>query len=192
MLKPLLALLAAPILSSATSPETFTLTYHPAIVQVICDEGKGSAFRVGEHGLVSVVHVTSLHNCTIDGEPVKLRLSDVYRDVSFGRIDADGVGLRVNCGGFKDGETLYAIGYAGGLPRQRLVTVQVSERARQIAPWGSFTVFVGAERFIPGMSGGAVLNRAGEVVGTVNGLNGGGPISYSQSLSETAICTGHM
>ena len=183
---------SAPLVLSNTMPESVTIVNHPSVVQVVCVEGLGSAFRVGEHGLVSVNHVTRMTDCTINGEPVKMRLADVARDVSFGRIESVGPGLTVNCGGIRDGERLYAIGYAKGRPRQRLVTVRGSDFATNAMRWRGFSTLVGAEYFIPGMSGGPLLNGAGEVVGTVNGYAPLAGVSFAQSLSDTAICTGRI
>ena len=190
--KCLLLAFASPFVLSNSLPETYTIVNHPAVVQVRCADGLGTAFRVGEHGLVSVNHVTRMKGCTINGEPVRIRLADVARDVSFGRIASNGPGLTVNCGGIKDGERLYAIGYARGRPVQRLVTVRGSDFATKAMPWGSFSTVVGAEYFIPGMSGGPLLNTAGEAVGTVNGYHPLVGVSFAQSLSDTAICTGEL
>lgn len=193
MFKPLLACLAAPFIASATIPESVTFTYHPSVVQVTCDKGLGSAFRIEGGAFISVNHVMSMHDCRVGGWPVFVTYPDVVHDVSFGRMGGVGYGLKVNCGGYRDGETYWAVGYAFGRPIQRMVAVIASDEATAESRWGSFETMLGAEQFIPGMSGGAVLNRAGEAVGTVNGYNTGDRnLSYSQPLSATPICTGHI
>jgi hypothetical protein len=184
--KPLLAFVAAPFLASASLPAEPIFVALPEVVKVSCMQGSGTAFRIGNGSYASVDHVTSLTDCSIDGEPITVTYIDKARDFSTLRTSVYGAGLKINCGGFVDGELYLAVGHAHGGP-QRAIIVQASDEATRIASWNGFYTLVG-DRFIPGMSGGAVFNRAGEVVGTVNGYNRVVPLSYSTPLSETALC----
>lgn len=191
MIGKLVACLAAPFIASASMPEAVTITYHASVVKVSCKEGTGSAFRTGTGALVSVNHVTSLNDCRVGDRPIEVTYSDGWLDFSVSRLPGDGPHARINCEGFKDGEIYFALGHARGGP-QRLVTVRYSEQATEAYPVKGFAVLYGAEYFIPGMSGGPVFNRAGEVVGTVNAYNPFLSLSFSRSLSETPLCSAHQ
>lgn len=192
MIAKLAAFFAAPMLVSASLPETITYTYHPDIVMVQCADRRGTAFRVGSRAFYSVNHVTSARGCMIDGMPVTVTFADKGRDFSVLRVGAEKPGgIKPNCGGFVDGEIYYAVGHARGEYRQRMVAVRYSSMATKMYPWREFGVLIGAEAFIPGMSGGPVLTVSGEVVGTINGYSPITGVSFSQPLSGTAVCTGH-
>jgi S1-C subfamily serine protease len=51
-------------------------------------------------------------------------------------------------------------------------------------------VLIGEYNYIPGMSGGPVLDELGQVVGTVNAYIPGTPISLSREMRDTSVC-GH-
>lgn len=180
-----LALAGAPFAMPASDPVYVQMD---EVRQVMCDTSRGTAFRTGQGAFTSVNHVVDDLGCTIDGEPIQVTLTDAADDFASLRTKVFGKALRINCNGFVEGEEYVAVGYASGLPVQRAIRVTSSYAWTIAAPWGGFHVLVGQERFIPGMSGGPVLNKQGEVVGTVNGYNRYIPLSYSQPLSETALC----
>lgn len=189
-LKAAVACLAAPFVSSASIPDAITITHHPSVVQVICDQGRGSAFRWRGNAAITVKHVTSLSNCTIGGRPFTVALDNPEQDFSIIRMPEASPGIPVNCDGFQSGERYWAVGFAQGKPYQRLVTVMASDAATKVYGVRGLSVLHGAEYFIPGMSGGPVLNSRGEAVGVVNGYNPFLSISYSQPLRDTAVCQG--
>lgn len=162
------------------------------IRMVICEGGavSGTAFRTGSGAYTTANHLTDGRNCEIDGEPAQVTWHSAELDIAIVRTSVHGDPLKVNCGGFHDKEMVAGIGYAGGFPMQRVVIVMASEELTRAYQWGGFTTLLGVERFIPGMSGGPVLNAQGEVVGIVNGLHNVEPLSFSQSLSETPLCAG--
>lgn len=174
---------------SATQPPEALFVDIPQVVQIMCDRSAGTGFRVGTHAIVSVDHVTSDPGCKVNGEPVKVTHADGAKDFSVSRSVTYAEGLKINCDGFVDGQLYLAVGHARGLPVQRAMVVQASDEATRLASWKGFYVLIG-DRFIPGMSGGPVFNKAGEVVGTVNGYSAIYPLSYARPLSETAICQG--
>jgi hypothetical protein len=189
MIRNLAACLAAPFLASASIPDAITVTHHPSVVQVLCDQGRGTAFRWRGNAVISVMHVVGLSNCSINGVPIEVALKDEEQDFAILRLPSSVPGIPVNCEGFKSGERYYAVGYARGRPYQRMIAVQGSEAATRVYGAKGFSVLVGAEYFIPGMSGGPVLNADGEAVGTVNAFNPFLGISYSTQLKDTAICS---
>ena len=180
-----LAVAGAPLVTSEVDP---IYVSYDAVEIVICNGGRGTAFRTGIGAYTSVNHVTSQPGCKIDGVPVDVTYKDEETDYSSVRTKVFGKGLKINCEGFKDGEVYLAVGHARGLPVQRAMFVQSSYAWTLLAPWKGFHTLIGKERFIPGMSGGPVLNSKGEVVGLVNGYSSILPLSFSQPLSETAAC----
>lgn len=182
------------------SPASFTVTQPgdvlipaQAIVQVVClapdknpqliDVTYGTAFRVGGYFL-SVNHVTSARGrCSIGTR----RIAIAYRSprADFSMIDADeGPFLKVDCGGFVKGREYVAIGYARGLPT--LTQVDVTATGESI---NGMAVLAGVFAFVPGMSGGAVVDKlTGNVVGAVNQQDFEDGVSLSLPLSATPLC----
>lgn len=181
-----LALAGVPTLATDT-PDPMFVNY-PEIELVQCARGSGTAWRSGSGSFVSVDHVTSHEGCKIDGEPITVTHFSKELDYSSLRTAIFGMGLKINCEGFKDRTVYLAIGYAQGKPFQRAMFVQASDNLTKIASWKGFYALFGKEAYIPGMSGGPVINEAGEVVGLVNGFNQILPISYSQALKDTPLC----
>jgi hypothetical protein len=172
-------------LVSATPPDSKLFVNYPLVHKVSCDEGSGTAFRVGRNHWLSVAHVATLSHCEIDGQRVTTTEIDGKHD--FARMDtAFGVpnGLAVNCAGFIPGHWYWAIGHAKGLPFQTALAVY----ATYARDGNGKRVFIGEYDFIPGMSGGPVLDELGQVVGTVNAFIPGTPISLSRELRDTSIC----
>jgi hypothetical protein len=183
----LLKALFASSLLLVSAPEQTSLVFmnYPLVKKVSCNEGSGTAFRVGQNHWLSVAHVTGLHECKIDGQLITVTEQDGNND--FSRLDTPaGVpnGFKVNCEGYKPGQWYWGIGHAFGRPFQTAIAVYATY-AR--TPNGQ-RVLIGEYSFIPGMSGGPVLNSAGEVVGTVNAYVPGTGISISRELRDTAVC----
>jgi hypothetical protein len=175
-----------PFLVSATEPTPSPQFVHYASVeQVLCDTGRGTAFRISPTTFLSVNHVTRMTGCSIAGKPYTLAYASPEQDFSILTVQYGGTAAKVNCGGFIPGEWYYAVGNALGLSIQTLVTLKavgVENDGRK------FSVMMASYTVIPGMSGGPIFNAAGEVVGTVNAYNGGFKTSYSRSLADTKVC----
>ena len=158
---------------------------NPEVVRVDCATGRGSAFRVGPHILLSVAHVTSIGGCEINGVPIKV----IRTQGDFAELYSDDVAdkwLKVDCGGFRKGHLYTAIGFARGMPFQ--TTIDVTDTGSALSGferlWGVFTV-------IPGQSGGAMIDpETGKVVGTINVYDAGRGNSGSIPLKDTPVCDG--
>jgi hypothetical protein len=180
-----LALMLAPVPAS----DSLRFVQYPLVHKISCDEGSGTGFRIGLNHWLSVAHVTAMHNCDVDGQ--KIAVTEQNGSEDFSRFDTPmGVpnGFRVNCGGFIPGHWYYAVGHAQGLPFQTLLAVY--------ATYAKYAdgkrILIGEYDFIPGMSGGPVMDAEGQVVGTVNAFIPDTPISLSRELKDTSICGAHI
>ena len=188
LLKALALASVTPLVVSATSLNLPTnnkvLVHYPDVHMVDCGRGFGTAFRTGDQFL-SVAHVTGMTECKVDGQPITITEQDGMRD--FSRFEADlppSRGMKISCEGFHAGEFYWAAGHAGGLKIQTGVLLYATYAK---SPTG-LHVLLGNHTVIPGMSGGPVLNRKGEVVGVVNAYNPDANMSFSRSLRDTSIC----
>jgi hypothetical protein len=186
------SLIALSLFMAATSLLVPTAAYapmafvqYPLVHRVNCDEGSGSAFRVGANHWLTALHVAALTHCEIDGAPVTVTERDEAND--FARMDTPlGVpnGYRINCSGFVPGRWYWASGFANGAPFQTGIAVYATY-ARDAS---GKRVLIGPNDFIPGMSGGPVMDESGAVVGMVNAYVQGTPISLSREMRDTSMC----
>ena len=177
-----IAIPALLLANSGHDPVSANAVNYPQVKQVRCAGGSGTAFKT-ERGWVSAAHVTSLFGCEIDGVPIG---AEPEGSLDFSRLDyaGKGSGFKINCEGFKPGTYTFAIGYAGGYTWQTMT--------RHLATYkdtdDGFKLLLGAPTVIPGMSGGPILNEAGEVVGMVNMYSKMFPVSFSRALKDTSLC----
>lgn len=166
-----------------------TFVSHPYVEKLTCNRGTGTGFKISDGRWLSVDHVTSIGGCTMDGKPITVTYADPHGDFSvFTVADRRRGGIAVNCGGFADAKWYHGIGHGGGL---------ITPQAKAVRYSALFTLFgskrwgvLEANRFVPGMSGGPVLDQTGRVVGTVNAYGLLERISFSRELKDTVICQG--
>jgi hypothetical protein len=167
---------------SAQTPVSSDVVRYAQVRQVDCNEGKGTAVNT-DKGWISADHVTSLSFCEIEGHPIDAK-GERGLDFSTLRVAIRGAQFKVNCDGIKPGSWVFAAGYAGGYSWQtmtrHLATYQKTDDGLRI--------LLGSPTVIPGMSGGAVLNEKGEIVGIVNAYSKIYPISYTRELRDTSLC----
>jgi hypothetical protein len=176
------------LLAQSPAGEVRQAPYHyPAVHQVICKMEKGStrgtAFLVAPNTLATAAHVLD-EDCSIDGKPITVK--ENRGDLDFAIVEADipGRPMRVNCAGFTAGRWAYATGYANGFGWQTtlaLLAVYLKDEEGKRA-------LLGMPRVIPGMSGGPIVNEAGEVLGIVNAYHNFAPLSFSRELKDTSLC----
>jgi hypothetical protein len=197
VLRNLLAGALALVLSPpATAEQAYT---HPHVVQVICETpvvtqqgvkirvGKGTAWRLSKGHFASVSHVTRSAGCRINGKPIHVAYDDPFGDFSLllAEDDVEG-GIKYDCAGFTHGKAYFSLGYARGSQQSVSITLYANNLATN--PLFLWQMFSGIETVIPGMSGGPILNDAGEVVGSVNAYNTEQGKSWGRSLKETILC----
>jgi hypothetical protein len=185
----LLALVPVSATPQTTLASSLELVHYPLVHRVDCLEGRGTAFRVGGTHWLSVAHVTALHACSIDNQPITVTEQDGKRD--FAQLDAGIMpanGFKINCKGFVPGHWYFAIGYPWGGPVQVLIPLYAT-----YAKSGSgLRILIGEDAVIPGMSGGVVMNDKGEAVGTINAYIPGTGVSMSRDLRDTSVCGGDI
>ena len=169
--------------ASTHDPVTRVADPYPQVRQVMCmaSNRAGSAFRVSHNIMVSAAHVTRNKGCTIDGQSFTVLASDGEADWSIIYLPG-GEGAKINCEGFKPGQWYYAVGYAHAVPWQTIVGL-FARFDHHISGMALFNHMA-----IPGQSGGAVFNLAGEIVGIVNARNEEYDISFSRALKDTPLC----
>src|SRR5574338_1388419 len=176
----LLRAFAAATLLLAQPPEYGAVREYPLVHRVVCREALGTAFRIGPTRFLSVAHVTSNHDCRIDGDPIHIIEQDGHNDFSIIEAGRPKIGaIRIDCDGFRPGQWYWGIGNAAGLPVPTILaayaTIYREDEGKRL--------LIGPTQFIPGMSGGVVMNQAGEAVGTINSRDLGNPFySYSREL----------
>lgn len=171
------------VLTPAATQSGISPSAHPAIQRVDCLTGKGTAFYISEHIMVSVEHVTSGAACFVGNKPFKVL--STQDDFSVIRPEAQSKKwLRIDCGGFVPGRKYLAIGHARGLPT--LTEVELTATADTIQ---GLTILEGVFTVVPGQSGGPVVDAAtGRVVGTINRYNAPTGQSGSVELKGTSVC----
>jgi hypothetical protein len=166
--------LSAPVAAPSTGPYPHD---ESLIVPVICTLGAGTAFKIGWNTYVTAEHVSDNEGCAIDGMPIDVtRHESINLDMTILRGPASPRSLPISCAGFKPGAVYLARGHVPGawfMALPWLATEIVEDGQR---------VLVGEA--IPGMSGGAVLDRKGRVVGVVSKRLA----ARATSLSDTSLC----
>lgn len=168
-----LSLISAPV--SAPTPGPYPHD-ESLIVQVMCSASAGTAVKVGWNTYLSAAHVSDNEGCTIGGKPILVTRRDAENDFSILRGPASPLALPISCAGFRPGRVYLARGHVPGAWFMALPWLATELRE------GGQPVFVGEA--IPGMSGGAVLDRKGRVVGVVSKRLA----ARATSLSETSVC----
>lgn len=158
-----------------------------SVPQIHCigDKGaihSGSGVRIGDNLIVTAAHVNSRSVCrTYDTVLNNVRF-EPGADVAFVQgTFPDGFRSVVSCEGIREGEQYLALGYAdGGSPDVEPLTGTSQTAHGQVMMLG---------HVYHGMSGGAVLNRAGALVAIINAMNSEGrPVSWVTPLTRTYLC----
>jgi hypothetical protein len=158
-----------------------TLKQLPQVKRVWCNGAAGTAFVAGGH-LVTVRHVAQIGNCHIGSDPLNVK-SDEILDFAVG--DATERGLEIDCGGFRKGHKYYSVGFALSEGYQTIIELTATGDYAQ----NGEAILWGAPAIIPGMSGGPVISDEGKVVGLNNMFMSQYPISLSQELKTTSLCS---
>lgn len=160
---------------------------HPYVEKLSRNGGSGTGFKLKDGRWASVDHVTSIGGCRLDGKPITVLHADPNGDFSIFTVeDNRRGGLEINCQGFDDRTWYWGIGHGRGDPWPQMVSGRYS----------AFFTLIGSDRwailegnrYVPGMSGGPVLDQSGRVVGTVNAFGLAMRISFSRPLQDTILC----
>lgn len=161
----------------------------PRIVRVDCDDGRGTAFRVGPDILLSANHVTIGENCRINGQQFDVVRAWQRSDFSIIYLPGTEGHLPIDCGGFVRGKRYLAVGYARGLDYQTVVEMYSVGGNEPMLHLG---ILWGVSTVIPGQSGGPIFDaETMRVVGIVNVYDAPSGKSGSRELKDTEICKDH-
>lgn len=143
-----------------------------AVVRISCNFGAGTGFHIGEGRYVTAYHVVK--NClgSYPGAVI-----DEKKDFALFHGPVLPEKISFTCSGYRVNDMYVAVGYPeGGFYQAREPAVAVDYRIE------GYQAFIG--QFIPGMSGGPVLNKDGKAVGIVNMR---WP-ARSLNLDDTSLC----
>ena len=177
-MKALTTVAAAFLLAAPSAPSAKPYAHdEAAIVKVECEGGWGSAVKIGPSEYITAAHVVNAGGCTVDGVGITVtRVNDLFDYATFTGPTNNHV-IPVSCGGFDAGKIYVARGYPGGFPglvRVPWLMTELTDQGQRLAIGDA----------IPGMSGGALIDRRGRVTGIVNRR----VASRSLPLSATSAC----
>ena len=164
---------------------TINSNLQPIIPLVSCQKGAGSAFYIGPNILLSVDHVTSLGECTINGLPIKIIWSSKDLDLSVIYSDAGSKDFfPIDCDGFIADKRYISIGHARALDELSLVPLNGEGKYS-----GGLAMLDGVFEAQPGMSGGPIIDADTlRVVGTTNTADWEMGITGSSELKGSPLC----
>ena len=186
MKRAFLALLlgAAPAPTNEAIPSPFIEL--DTVKRIVCETVVGSGVRIDGNLVLTADRVVAGRACTIDDVPVELVHEDGARDIAIVRTAAaSSIRVPLTCAGFATGFSYFAVGFAHGrkLVVQRLHGtdgIEIRDEALRGLSQLRGLVF-------PGMSGGPIVDEAGQVVGIVSAGNGSG-LTLSRALNQTKLC----
>lgn len=168
-----------------------------SIQKLTCDTGTGTGEIVSSDFVVTAYHVVGQSKtCLIGDRPFEV----VYRseELDFAVLDYSprehDQRIPINCDGFVTGQKYYMVGWARGY-RYTLnigtatATYVNGKDFRSGQPFTDIRELDG--RVYPGMSGGAVLDQRGYLVGIVNATStvpGKAPTMLARELRQTYMC----
>lgn len=169
-----LALLAIGYLVFTANPPQAAPPTATAFVKVIDEDGHGSGVHIGGGYILTAAHVADdVKDMTIVDtlgvkRTAKTLWQNVAEDVALMRVEGfDGLAsARLDCSPSPVGQRISAVGNPRDLDNVTMYG-RVASDVRTIGPWRDGIAV--DMTIIPGMSGGAVLNDAGSVVGIAVG-----------------------
>lgn len=148
------------------------------VVQVVCDDRRGTAVAIDNDTYISVAHVAEAKGCKINGVAIEVLELDP-KDFAILKGPVTKTKARYTCRDFIGDEEYIAVGYGFGWPELMYQPLHASGFKVRGQPYQMFTGEV-----IPGMSGGPVFDRFGRVTGIINMR---WP-ARSLPLKETSLC----
>jgi S1-C subfamily serine protease len=175
---------AVPFTVAAASPNQVHVYKPETVVLLTCGMGQGSAVKVGGDLYLTAHHVIEHMPCQIKGTEVTLVSSSSEDDLAVIRGPSSIDYMTINCKrDFVKNEVYTTVGFPGGFwgnPQFELPLIATGKRKN------GFGTFVG--EIYPGMSGGAVIDDKGRLVG-INNMRWP---ARSRSIANSYLCKKHV
>jgi hypothetical protein len=153
----------------------------------------GTMWRYGQGQVVTAFHVWNAGKCGGDGQSFKQVFVDYDMDIAIlGTQNANEASLQIDCSPMVKGDTFTAYGYtrADGLLKIQTTFTGKKLTMKDGPRWPGAAIMTGREQYIPGTSGGPVVNdRTGKVQGFIVGHEDvAGGYSYARMVADTPLC----
>lgn len=174
------------------------MTPHPniSIAHLLCDNGRGTAFYIGDGRWVSAHHVVlGAKECRLLGKYTYVNTTDELGEY----IILDGPVLpkkpHIDCRGFQLGIRYTAIGfnrYSLSVTEEPVTaTTEIVEKSTDDKLGVAFLKMMRLRGTVyHGMSGGPIIDNQGNIVGIINGVYPHDGV-LSRELADTSVCRKH-
>ena len=170
------------------------------VPKIACEFQVGSGIQINSNTVITAEHVVRNGGCRVDyarrGGYRDLTVVNSSSNNDFAELSSSqtlrGTNMRVSCEGVVTGQTYWLAGYPGG-GNLSVVQVQATDRyIRGVTANSRYTIDnlrVMQGQAYGGMSGGPVINQAGQVVGIISAVARNVPDeTMIKELSDTWMC----
>lgn len=154
--------------------------------------GQGTGVSIGNGMFITAEHVVR-HACEISGEPVEVLYKSAALDFAVARVkEPFGAKRNYSCDRLRPGKIYLAQGHVGNGTFQLSVAYSGFSNFNGNGGFKGQAIFLGPVQFIPGMSGGEIIDPdTGKQVAVISGYSEELTlVSYGRLLRDTYLCSG--